>query len=144
MLGAARGQRRCSAVRKVTQRALPAAYYRGDVSLAIIFEKHNLPRDEKISADIFPGVINFPDPNGRQLHGLGGSVSSLSKVSVVSRCVGEDVGVDYIIAAVKINKLEVEFSSNCGNMIAAIGPFAVDSGLVMIENSNPTLKRSFI
>ena len=54
------------------------------------------------------------------------------------------MGVDYIIAAVRINKLEVEFSINCGNMIAAIGPFAVDSGLVMIENSNPTLKRSFI
>lgn len=74
-----------------------------------------------------------PDPNGRQLDGMGGGLSSLSKVCVVGTSKREDADVDYTFAAIGVRDDEVDFSSNCGNMTSAIGPFAIDSGLVRKE-----------
>lgn len=112
------------------QRAFPASYYRGGTSRAVIFRTEDLPPNHDEWPSIFRGVINSPDPNGRQLDGMGGGVSSLSKVCVVGPSTRQDADVDYTFAAVGVTKPEVDFSSNCGNMIAAIGPFAVNSGLV--------------
>lgn len=113
------------------QRRLPAAYYRGGTSRAVIFKAQDLPPDRARWAAIFRGVIGSPDPHGRQLDGLGGGISSLSKVCVVGpSSVGGRADVDYTFAAVGVTDDDVDYSSNCGNMSAAVGPFAVDSGLV--------------
>lgn len=111
------------------QHRLPAAYYRGGTSRAIIFKSQDLPPNRDQWAAIFRGVIGSPDPSyGRQLDGMGGGISSLSKVCVVGPSTVADV--DYTFAAVGVRDDDVDYSSNCGNMSAAIGPFAVDSGLV--------------
>jgi len=112
------------------QNRLPASYYRGGTSRAIIFKQQDLPTDRSAWPPIFRGAIGSPDPNGRQLDGLGGGLSSLSKVCVVGPSSHTDADVDYTFAALGIKDEDVDFSSNCGNMTSAIGPFTIDSGLV--------------
>lgn len=111
------------------QNRLPAAYYRGGTSRAVFFRQDDLPADGKGWDNIFRGVIGSPDPNGRQLDGMGGGLSSLSKVCVVGPSSRDDADVDYTFVAIGVKNPEVDFSSNCGNMTSAVGPFAVDSGL---------------
>lgn len=115
---------------------LPAAYYRGGTSRAVIFKSNDLPADRSTWNSIFLGVLGSPDAqNGRQLDGLGGGISSLSKICVVGKSQRSDADVDYTFAAIGVRDSEVDFSSNCGNMSSAIGPFAVDSGLVDVTSA---------
>jgi 2-methylaconitate cis-trans-isomerase PrpF len=112
------------------QSRLPAAYYRGGTSRAIIFRQQDLPANQEEWKPIFRGAIGSPDPNGRQLDGMGGGISSLSKICVVGPSNHPEADVDYTFAAIGVKNLDVDYSSNCGNMASAIGPFAVDSGMV--------------
>ncbi|KAL3418784.1 3-methylitaconate isomerase [Phlyctema vagabunda] len=112
------------------QNRLPAAYYRGGTSRAIIFHQRDLPPERQDWEGIFCGVIGSPDGNGRQLDGLGGGISSLSKVCVVGPSTHALADVNYTFAAIAIRGRDVDYSSNCGNMTSAIGPFAIDTGLV--------------
>ncbi|KAL4972372.1 PrpF protein [Aspergillus desertorum] len=122
------GCRHLSSLRS-SQCSLPAAYYRGGTSRAVFFNQDDLPKNRAEWAPIFRGVIGSPDPYGRQLDGLGGGISSLSKVCVVGKPTHPDADVDYTFAALGIKNTDVDFSSNCGNMVSAVGPYAVDSGL---------------
>ena len=79
---------------------------------------------------IFLSVIGSPDPSMRQLNGMGGGVSSLSKVCVIGPPSRADADVDYTFAQVLIDSARVDYNGNCGNMSSAIGPFALDEGLV--------------
>ncbi|KAL4890646.1 PrpF protein [Aspergillus ambiguus] len=120
------------------QRSLPAAYYRGGTSRAVFFKQSDLPTDRASWDDIFRHVIGSPDPNGRQLDGLGGGISSLSKICVVGPSTRPDVDIDYTFVAVGVKDSQVDYSSNCGNMISAVGPFAVDSQLVPAQLDGST------
>ncbi|EPS37935.1 hypothetical protein H072_8413 [Dactylellina haptotyla CBS 200.50] len=120
--------------RRGSQNSLPAAYYRGGTSRAIFFRREDLPSDQKQWAPIFLGAIGSPDPLfGRQLDGLGGGISSLSKICVVGKSTHPDADVDYTFAALGVRDDSVDYSSNCGNMSAAVGPFAVDANIVPTE-----------
>ncbi|KAK9450768.1 PrpF protein [Limtongia smithiae] len=115
------------------QNRIPASYYRGGTSRALMFVDRDLPADRQQWAPIFTGTIGSPDANGRQLDGMGGGISSLSKVCVVSA--GSSLGadkadVDYTFAQVQVKGTYVDYAGNCGNMSAAIGPFAYDNELV--------------
>ncbi len=103
---------------------------RGGTSKAVIFRREHLPEDQSAWASIFLAVMGSPDPNGRQLDGMGGGISSLSKVCVVAPPSRPDADVDFTFAQVSISDGIVDFSGNCGNMSSAIGPYAVDEGLV--------------
>ncbi|KAJ6093117.1 PrpF protein [Penicillium sp. IBT 16267x] len=118
------------------QHALPAAYYRGGTSRAVFFKQDDLPSDRKEWDPILRGVIGSPDPYGRQLDGLGGGISSLSKVCVVGKPSHPDADVDYTFVSLGVKNTDVDYSSNCGNMISAVGPFAVDSGLFPLSQEN--------
>ncbi|KAL1849383.1 hypothetical protein Daus18300_013265 [Diaporthe australafricana] len=120
--------RMASSFRK--QNSLPAAYYRGGTSRAVIFRQEDLPSNRDEWTEPFLGVIGSPDPHGRQLDGMGGGLSSLSKICVVGRSTREDADVDYTFVSLGIKNKQVDYSSNCGNMSSAVGPFAVDSGTV--------------
>jgi 2-methylaconitate cis-trans-isomerase PrpF len=85
-------------------------------------------------------VIGSPDTNGRQLDGLGGGISSLSKVCVVGNSSHPEADVDYTFAAIGVKTDEVDFSSNCGNMTSAIGPFAAENGLVETTDGKTTVR----
>lgn len=122
--------RRYASTSSRKQHRLPASYYRGGTSRAIIFRQDDLPKDRKEWEPIFCGAIGSPDPNGRQLDGLGGGISSLSKVCVVGPSSIPEADVDYTFVAIGVKVWDVDYSSNCGNMTSAIGPFAVDTGMV--------------
>ena len=112
------------------QKKLPAVFMRGGTSKAVIFHARDLPASRSEWDPIFLSVIGSPDPSMRQLNGMGGGVSSLSKVCVIGPPSHPDADVDYTFAQVLIDKARVDYNSNCGNMSSAIGPFAVDEGLV--------------
>ncbi len=109
---------------------LRAVFMRGGTSNAIVFRAQDLPRERARWDAIFLAAIGSPDPNGRQLDGMGGGVSSLSKVCVVGPPSRPDADVDYTFAQVAVGDAVVDYSANCGNMSSAMGPFAVDEGLV--------------
>ena len=107
-----------------------AAFIRGGTSKALVFHASDLPADRAQWDAIFLAAMGSPDRHGRQLDGMGGGVSSLSKVCVVAPSSVPDADVDYTFAQVQIRDARVDYSGNCGNMSSAIGPFCVDEGLV--------------
>src|SRR5262249_10067898 len=112
------------------QKKLPAVFMRGGTSKAVIFHARDLPAAREEWEPIFLSAIGSPDPNMRQLDGMGGGISSLSKVCVIGPPSHPDADVDYTFAQVLIDKARVDYNGNCGNMSSAIGPFAVDEGLI--------------
>ena len=107
-----------------------AVFMRGGTSKAIMFRAQDLPADRAEWDDLFLAAMGSPDPNGRQLDGMGGGISSLSKVCIIGPPTRPDADVDYTFAQISIEKPTVDYTSNCGNMSSAVGPFAVDEGLV--------------
>jgi 2-methylaconitate cis-trans-isomerase PrpF len=103
---------------------------RGGTSKAIVFKEQDLPADRSRWDDIFLAAIGSPDPSGRQLDGMGGGVSSLSKICIVGPASRPDADIDYTFAQVLVKDKRVDYSGNCGNMSSAMGPFALDEGLV--------------
>ncbi len=117
------------------QLKLPAVFMRGGTSNAVVFHAEDLPRDRAQWDEIFLAVIGSPDPYGRQLDGMGGGVSSVSKVCVVGPSTRPDADIDYTFAQVQVKKAEVDYSANCGNMSSAMGPFAVDDGIFKVAGN---------
>ena len=109
------------------QNTTRAVFMRGGTSKALIFHAGDLPPDRDA---LFLAAMGSPDPSMRQLNGMGGGVSSLSKVCIVGPPSRPDADVDYTFAQIGIDRPEVDYAGNCGNMSSAIGPFAVDEGLV--------------
>jgi len=117
------------------QLKIPAAFIRGGTSNAIVFNASDLP-DRMYWDDLFLAAIGSPDPYGRQLDGMGGGISSLSKVCVVGPPSRPDADLDYTFAQVSVADALVDYGSNCGNMSSAMGPFAIDEGLVKAAAAN--------
>ena len=115
------------------QLKIPAVFMRGGTSNAVVFHAKHLPRDRAQWDEIFLAAIGSPDPYGRQLDGMGGGVSSLSKVCVVGPSTRDDADIDYTFAQVQVKEAKVEYGANCGNMSSAMGPFAVDEGLLKVS-----------
>ncbi|WP_142060415.1 2-methylaconitate cis-trans isomerase PrpF family protein [Pseudarthrobacter sp. B4EP4b] len=119
---------------------LPAVFMRGGTSKALIFHTRDLPEDRSLWDAIFLASMGSPDPNGRQLDGLGGGISSLSKVCIVGPPTRPDADIDYTFAQVQVDTAVVDYAGNCGNMSSAIGPFAVDEGLVQVSDGNASVR----
>jgi 2-methylaconitate cis-trans-isomerase PrpF len=116
----------------VPQVTVPAAFYRGGTSRAVLFREADLAAyDDDAQRAIILAALGSPDPYGREIDGLGGGISSLSKVCIVG-VAGPDTGADvtFRFGQVDVESPIVEFMGTCGNMSSAIGPFAVDEGLV--------------
>ena len=122
------------------RRSLPAVFMRGGTSKAIMFHAHDLPAARAAWDPIFLAAIGSPDPNGRQLDGMGGGVSSLSKVCVLAPSARADADIDYTFAQVQIREARVDYGGNCGNMSSAVGPFAVDEGLVRADGAEALVR----
>ena len=121
--------------------SLPAVFMRGGTSRAVMFHARDLP-DRAEWDPIFLAAMGSPDPNGRQLNGMGGGISSLSKVCVLAPSDRADADIDYTFAQVQIRDPRVDYRSNCGNMSSAVGPFAVDEGIVR-PNGDTAVVRIF-
>ncbi len=114
----------------MVEKSIPAVFMRGGTSKAVMFHARDLPRDRQEWDPIFLGIMGSPDPSGRQLDGMGGGVSSLSKVCVLAPSARADADIDYTFAQILIREPRVDYRANCGNMSSAVGPFAVDEGLL--------------
>lgn len=111
-------------------RRLPATYYRGGTSRGLVFAARDLPASRAEWDAIFLAAMGVPDSNGRNLDGMAGGLSSLNKVCVVGPSSRPDADVDYTFAQLAVKEARVDYSGNCGNMSAVVGPFAVEEGLV--------------
>lgn len=112
------------------QRRLRAVFMRGGTSKALMFRQEDLPAVRDDWTPIFLSALGSPDPNGRQLDGMGGGVSSLSKICVIGPPSRDDADIDYTFAQVSVSDAVVDYAGNCGNMSSAVGPFAIDEGLI--------------
>jgi len=122
------------------QLKLPATFMRGGTSNAIVFRQEDLPEDRELWSEIFIAAIGSPDPYARQLNGMGGGISSLSKVCVVGPSTRPDADLDYTFAQVAVREASVEYTGNCGNMSAAMAPFAVDEGYVKVDGDKAVVR----
>jgi 2-methylaconitate cis-trans-isomerase PrpF len=114
----------------MTQRRIPAVYMRGGTSRCLVFHERDLPPAGAERDRILLAALGSPDPYGRQLNGLGGGISSLSKACIIGRSSHPDADVDYTFAQVEVSKPVVDYTGNCGNCSSAVGPFAIDERLI--------------
>ena len=119
---------------RVPQTRIPATYMRGGTSKGVFFRLQDLPAAAQVPGAardaLLLRVIGSPDPYGKQIDGMGGATSSTSKTVILSQSSRPDHDVDYMFGQVSIDKAFVDWSGNCGNLSAAVGPFAISNGLV--------------
>ncbi|CAH1585005.1 2-methylaconitate cis-trans isomerase PrpF [Vibrio rotiferianus] len=117
-----------------SQIKVPATYMRGGTSKGVFFNLEDLPQLAQVAGEardkLLLRVIGSPDPYAKQIDGMGGATSSTSKTVIVSRSQRADHDVDYLFGQVSIDKPFVDWSGNCGNLSAAVGPFAIHAGLI--------------
>ncbi|HIF5692674.1 TPA: 2-methylaconitate cis-trans isomerase PrpF [Vibrio parahaemolyticus] len=122
---------------QMSQIKVPATYMRGGTSKGVFFNLDDLPAEAQVAGaardKLLLRVIGSPDPYGKQIDGMGGATSSTSKTVIVSRSSRDDHDVDYLFGQVSIDKPFVDWSGNCGNLSAAVGPFAIHAGLIPQE-----------
>ena len=118
----------------VPQIKIPASYIRGGTSKGVFFKLQDLPESAQVPGAardaLLLRVIGSPDPYGKQTDGMGGATSSTSKTVILSKSSQPGHDVDYLFGQVSIDKPFVDWSGNCGNLTAAVGPFAISNGLV--------------
>lgn len=118
----------------VGQISIPATYMRGGTSKGVFFTLSELPEVAQAPGEardkLLLRVIGSPDPYEKQIDGMGGATSSTSKTVILSKSKSPDHDVDYLFGQVSIDKPFVDWSGNCGNLSAAVGPYAIANGLV--------------
>ena len=119
---------------------LPAVFMRGGTSKALMLHRRDVPGDIAAWEPAFLSAMDSPDPFGRQLNGMGGGVSSVSKICIVEPSRRPDADIDYTFVQVVVREGRIDLSGNCGNMLSAVGPFAVDEGLVQAPDGPVRLR----
>ncbi len=118
----------------VPQIKIPATYMRGGTSKGVFFRLQDLPATAQVPGPardaLLMRVIGSPDPYSKQIDGMGGATSSTSKTVILSKSTRAEHDVDYLFGQVSIDTAFVDWSGNCGNLSAAVGPFAISNGLV--------------
>ncbi|MDI5934897.1 2-methylaconitate cis-trans isomerase PrpF [Halomonas kalidii] len=121
----------------VPQIRIPATYMRGGTSKGVFFRLQDLPEAARVPGEardrLLMRVIGSPDPYQKQIDGMGGATSSTSKTVILSKSERPDHDVDYLFGQIAIDTPCVDWSGNCGNLSAAVGPFAISNGLVEPE-----------
>ncbi|MEM8743211.1 MAG: PrpF domain-containing protein [Pseudomonadota bacterium] len=124
----------------MTQRKTPAAFYRGGTSKGVLFRPKDLPQDPDERDRMLLHVLGSPDPYKRQLDGMGGGLSSLSKALWVERSQRNDADIDYTFAQIAVDEPVVDYSANCGNMSSAIAPFAVEEDVFPVPDGDAVVR----
>ena len=118
----------------LNQIKVPATYIRGGTSKGVFFKLTDLPESAQVAGEardkLLMRIIGSPDPYSKQIDGMGGATSSTSKTVILSKSTRSDHDVDYLFGQVSIDTAFVDWSGNCGNLSAAVGSFAIGSGLV--------------
>ncbi len=114
----------------MVQLKIPAVFMRGGTSRAIFFREADLPFAPAVRDRIILAAMGSPDSFGRQLDGMGGGISSLSKAAIIGPPTRPDADVNYTFGQVSVTEALVDYAGNCGNISSAVGPYALDEGLV--------------
>ncbi|TDY43996.1 hypothetical protein C7445_11040 [Alicyclobacillus sacchari] len=122
-------------------RTIPCAIYRGGTSKGIIVRGRDIPSDPNERDRVLLRLFGSPDP--RQIDGLGGATPTTSKLAIVEVSSRDDADVDYTFGQVSIDKPYIDYRPNCGNISAAVGPFAVNAGLVEVDGDGMTQVRIY-
>lgn len=113
---------------------VPATYMRGGTSKGVFFRLQDMPPATQVAGAardaLLMRVIGSPDPYGKQTDGMGAATSSTSKTVILAKSTRPDHDVDYLFGQVSIDKPFIDWSGNCGNLSAAVGPFSISNGLV--------------
>jgi len=122
------------------QKRIAAVYMRGGSSKGVFFHENHLPADSEIRDRIILAVYGSPDPNRRQINGIGGGISSSNKMAIISPSSDPEFDVNYYFGQVNIDVAVIDYRGNCGNLSSAVGPFAVDEGLVKAQEPITTVR----
>ena len=122
------------------QRRIKAAFIRGGTSKGVFFRAGDLPGDAAQRDAVLLRALGSPDPYERQLDGLGGGLSSLSKAVVIGKSARDDADIDYTFAQVSVTEPLVDYAGTCGNLSSATGPFAVDEGLIEVPDGETVVR----
>lgn len=114
----------------MSQTRIPCMMIRGGTSKGAYFHSKDLPTDQNLLKEVLLACMGSPDK--RQIDGIGGADSLTSKVAIIKPSQRPDVDVDYLFAQVVVDAPTVDFGQNCGNILAGVGPFAIESGLVKV------------
>lgn len=122
----------------MTQQGIPCTIMRGGTSKALFFMAQDLPQEQDARDAMLLRLMGSPD--ARQIDGLGGAASVTSKVAIISPSARNDADIDYLFAQVSLDKPFVSYAGNCGNISSAVGPYAVENGLVKAVSPVTTVR----
>lgn len=122
----------------MTQTSIRCSVLRGGTSKGLYFHGADLPADRELRDKVLLGAMGSPDP--REIDGMGGGHPLTSKVAVVTPSAREQADVDYLFLQVWPERPEVSDSQNCGNILAGIGPFAIEEGLVPVTGTETAVR----
>ena len=120
------------------QVGIPAVLMRGGTSKGLFFDRADLPDDQGVRDQVLLAAMGSPDP--RQIDGAGGANSLTSKVAIVGPSATRSVDVDYLFAQVLIDRAIVDLNPTCGNMLAGVGPFAIERGMVEAADGETSVR----
>jgi len=112
------------------QYGIPCAYIRGGTSKALFLHEKDIPPPGLLRDTVLKRLIGSPDD--QQIDGMGGGKTHTSKIAIIGPPSQEDADVDFTFAQVSIDHDNVSYGGNCGNISSAVGPFAIDEGIVKI------------
>lgn len=119
---------------------ITAVYMRGGSSKAVFFMEKDIPSDPESRDRVILAAFGSPDPNARQIDGMGGAVSTTSKVAIISPSKVPGTDVNYNFGQVSVTAPLIDYKGNCGNISSAVGPFAIDEGLVSAQEPMTTVR----
>lgn len=125
----------------MAQLRIPAVYMRGGTSKGVFFRACDLPADPGERDALLLRVAGSPDPYGKQIDGMGAATSSTSKVVILSPSTRADSDVDYLFGQVAIDRPLIDWSGNCGNLTAAVGPYSISEGWMKPKGDGEALVR---
>jgi 4-oxalomesaconate tautomerase len=122
----------------MSQTAIPCTVMRGGTSKGLYFRVADLPADVATRDAVLLAAMGSPDP--RQIDGLGGAHPLTSKIAVVGPSTHPDADVDYLFLQAVVDEAHIDAGQNCGNLLAGVGPFAIEEGLVAAEDGVTTVR----
>ena len=121
----------------IKQTAIPCVLMRGGTSKGPYFRLSDLPEDPMVRDRVLLSAMGSPDM--RQIDGIGGADTLTSKVAMVGPSSVDGCDIDYLFAQVSVDQPIVDTTPSCGNMLAGVGPFAIETGMVSAENGKTTV-----
>ena len=119
-------------------RAIPGTLMRGGTSKALYFHARDLPQSVTARDRVLLAAMGSPDP--RQIDGVGGAHPLTSKVAIIGPSARADADVDYLFLQVVVDKAQVSDAQNCGNILAGVGPWSVEHGLVPVSGASTPVR----